>query len=163
MRKKKSGKIQESMENQMGSKKKGTIINLGKREPRMSFFAKGSDICEAIDSKELVLLLMFKGASLSTNDVCYSLFHAIVDVIKEFEDVFPEEVPGGSQLLRDIEHQIDFVPGVVVPNRPSYRSSPKETKELQREVKELLAKGNIQESPSPYAVPILLVPEKDGS
>ncbi|RVW69177.1 Retrovirus-related Pol polyprotein from transposon 297 [Vitis vinifera] len=44
--------------------------------------------------------------------------------------------------IRGIEHQIDFVPGTKIPNRPTYRSNPKETKELQRQVEELLTKGH---------------------
>ncbi|XP_057808603.1 uncharacterized protein LOC131023078 [Salvia miltiorrhiza] len=51
---------------------------------------------------------------------------------EEFEDVFPEEEPSGLPPLRGIEHQIDFVPGVVLPNRPAYRANPEETKEIQR-------------------------------
>ncbi|XP_020961117.1 LOW QUALITY PROTEIN: uncharacterized protein LOC107646376 [Arachis ipaensis] len=80
---------------------------------------------------------------------------------REFADVFPTDVPCGLPPLRGIEHQIDFIPGANIPNRPAYRSNPEETKELQRQVKELLAKGHIQESMSTCAIPVLLVPKKD--
>jgi hypothetical protein len=63
-------------------------------------------------------------------------------------------------LIRDIEHQIDFVPRASIPNRLAYRSNPEETKELQRQVGELMSKGYIQESMSPCAIPVLLVPKK---
>uniref|UniRef100_A0A2N9IQ73 Retrotransposon gag domain-containing protein n=1 Tax=Fagus sylvatica TaxID=28930 RepID=A0A2N9IQ73_FAGSY len=66
-------------------------------------------------------------------------------------------------LLEDIAHQIDFVPGATIPNRPAYRSNPEETKELQRQVEELLAKGHVRESMSPCTVLVLLVPKKDGT
>ncbi|XP_033139528.1 uncharacterized protein LOC117131541 [Brassica rapa] len=82
---------------------------------------------------------------------------------REFEDVFPEDNPIGLPPLRGIEHQIDFVPGSTLPNRPAYRTNPVETKELQKQVEELMAKGHIRESMSPCAVPVLLVPKKDGS
>ncbi|XP_016191799.1 uncharacterized protein LOC107632644 [Arachis ipaensis] len=82
---------------------------------------------------------------------------------KEFGDVFPDELPPGLPPLRGIEHQIDFVPGSSIPNRPAYRTNPEETKELQRQVEDLLAKGFVRESMSPCAVPVLLVPKKDGS
>uniref|UniRef100_A0A2N9EMT7 Reverse transcriptase n=1 Tax=Fagus sylvatica TaxID=28930 RepID=A0A2N9EMT7_FAGSY len=82
---------------------------------------------------------------------------------KEYEDVFPNDVPSGLPPIRGIEHQIDFVPGATIPNCPAYRSNPEETKELQRQVEELLAKGHVRESMSPCAVPVLLVPKKDGT
>ncbi|XP_021306294.1 uncharacterized protein LOC110431528, partial [Sorghum bicolor] len=83
--------------------------------------------------------------------------------VEDFEDVFPDEVPAGLPPLRGIEHQIDLVPGASLPNRPAYRANPEETKEIQRQVKELLDKGYVRESLSPCAVPELLVPKKDGS
>jgi hypothetical protein len=84
-------------------------------------------------------------------------------LLQEYEDVFPNDVPSGLPPIRGIEHQIDFVPGATIPNRPAYKSNPKETKELQRQVEELLAKGHVRESMSPCAVPVLLVPKKDGT
>ncbi|KAH0716261.1 hypothetical protein KY284_009166 [Solanum tuberosum] len=80
-----------------------------------------------------------------------------------FEDVFPDDTTKGLPPLRGIEHQIDFVPGSQLPNRPAYRSNPEETKELQRQVEELLGKGFVRESMSPCSVSVLLVPKKDGT
>ncbi|XP_024007271.1 uncharacterized protein LOC112083475 [Eutrema salsugineum] len=82
---------------------------------------------------------------------------------REFKDVFPEENPQGLPPTRGIEHQIDFIPGASLPNKPAYRTNPLETKELQKQVTELMDKGHIRESMSPCAVPVLLVPKKDGS
>ncbi|XP_061349324.1 uncharacterized protein LOC133294607 [Gastrolobium bilobum] len=81
----------------------------------------------------------------------------------DFEDVFPEEIPDGLPPIRGIEHQIDFIPGATIPNRPAYRTNLEETKKLQRQVNELMQKGHVRESMSPCVVPILLVPKKDGS
>ncbi|XP_075086237.1 uncharacterized protein LOC142168958 [Nicotiana tabacum] len=63
--------------------------------------------------------------------------------------------------LRGIENQIDFVLGSQIPNKPAYRSNPEETKELQRQVEELLDKRFVRESTSPCPVPMHLVPKKD--
>ncbi|PKI36927.1 hypothetical protein CRG98_042684 [Punica granatum] len=51
--------------------------------------------------------------------------------VKEFGDVFPTELPNRLPPIRGIEHQIEFVPGAAIPNRPAYRNNPEETKELQ--------------------------------
>ncbi|XP_027357450.1 uncharacterized protein LOC113866850 [Abrus precatorius] len=57
---------------------------------------------------------------------------------EEFGDMFPTSVPSGLPPLRGIEHQIDLIPGASLPNRPAYRSNPQETKEIQRQVDELI-------------------------
>ncbi|PPD69329.1 hypothetical protein GOBAR_DD33791 [Gossypium barbadense] len=83
--------------------------------------------------------------------------------LEEFEDVFLDEMPSGLPPIRGIEHQIDLVPRAALPNRPAYQTNPEETKELQKQFAELMDKGYIRESLSPCAVPVLLVPKKDGS
>ena len=65
--------------------------------------------------------------------------------------------------IRGIEHQIDLIPGAPLPNKAAYRCNPEETKELQRQIDELVAHGYVRESLSPCAVPVLLVPKKDGT
>jgi hypothetical protein len=108
-------------------------------------------------------VLLHKEVLLSTNDLSSSLPSVVLDLLQDFKYVFPDEVPAGLPPLRGIEHRIDLVPGASLPNRPAYRTNPEETKEIQRQVKELLDKGYVHESLSPCAVPVLLVPKKDGS
>ncbi|XP_052874540.1 uncharacterized protein LOC108481594 [Gossypium arboreum] len=102
-------------------------------------------------------------ALLNTNELPENLPASVLSLIQEFEDIFPDEIPSGLPPIRGNEHQIDLVPGAALPNRPAYRSNPEETKELQKQITELLDKGYIRESLSPCAVPVLLVPKKDGS
>jgi hypothetical protein len=87
----------------------------------------------------------------------------VLDVLQEYEDVFPEEVPPWLPPKRGIKHQIDLVPCASLPNRAPYRTNTEETKAIQRQVHELINKGYVKESLSPCAVPVLLVPKKDGS
>ena len=74
---------------------------------------------------------MYKDVCFNTNELDESL-PSVVSLLQEYEDVFPNDVPSGLPPIRGMEHQIDFVPGTTIPNRPAYRSNPEETKELQR-------------------------------
>jgi hypothetical protein len=87
----------------------------------------------------------------------------IMKLLQEFSDVFLEELPKGLPPICGIEHQIDLVPGALLPNRRTYRCNPEEVKEIQRQLGELLGKGYMRESLSPCSVPNLLVPKKDGT
>ena len=86
---------------------------------------------------------MYKEASFNTNELDESLPSVIASLLQEYEDVFPNDVPSGLPPIRGIKHQIDIVPSATIPNRPAYRSNPKETKEFQRQVEELLTKGHV--------------------
>ncbi|GJT42022.1 putative reverse transcriptase domain-containing protein [Tanacetum coccineum] len=71
-----------------------------------------------------------------------------VPVIRDFLEVFPEELPGLPP-PRQVEFQIDLVPGVVPVARTPYRLAPSEMKELSVQLQELLEKGFIRPSSSP--------------
>ncbi|XP_027155584.1 uncharacterized protein LOC113755923 [Coffea eugenioides] len=134
-----------------------------KVERKQSMFAKAREVKRALLSHQPLLMLVCKEVMLASNDSTNSLHPRMRSLLQEFEDVFPEEIPDGLPPIRGIEHQIDLVPGAPLPNKATYRMSPEETKELQRQVDELLKKGWARESLSPCAVPVILVPKKDGS
>ena len=110
-----------------------------------------------------MIVVLYKETYFNTNNLNSSLPSVVKSLLQEFDDVIPEEVPDGLPPLRGIEHQIDFILGAAIPNRPAYRSNPMEMKELQKQVEELMRKGYVRESLSPCSVPVLLVPKKDGT
>ena len=85
-----------------------------------------------------------------------------IPVVREFPDVFPEELPGLSP-DREIEFSIDLIPGVEQVSKAPYRMAPVEMKELAKQLQELLDKAVIRPSVSPWGAPVLFVKKKDGS
>nr|GEZ35035.1 putative reverse transcriptase domain-containing protein [Tanacetum cinerariifolium] len=82
--------------------------------------------------------------------------------IKDFPEVFPEDLPGIPP-ARLVEFQINLVPGVVPVERAPYRLALSEMKELAEQLQELSDKGFIRPSSSPWGAPILFLKKKDGS
>ncbi|XP_060172210.1 uncharacterized protein LOC132603251 [Lycium barbarum] len=85
-----------------------------------------------------------------------------VPVVNEFVDVFPDELPGLPP-EREIEFAIDLLPDTQPISIPPYRMAPAELKELKEQLRDLLEKGFIRPSASPWGAPVLFVRKKDGS
>jgi hypothetical protein len=124
-------------------------------------FATKSDLADIDNGVWYVLIC--KNALFSIDDIASTLPPAVTVLLQEYKDVFPDEIPPRLPPLRGIEHQIDLILRASLPNRAAYRTNPEETKEIERQVKDLLDRGYVQESLSPCVVPVLLVPKKDGT
>ncbi|GJU55939.1 putative reverse transcriptase domain-containing protein [Tanacetum coccineum] len=85
-----------------------------------------------------------------------------VPIVRDFPEVFPEDLPGLPP-TRQVEFQIDLIPGAAPVARAPYRLAPSEMKELSEQLKELSDKGFIRPSSSPWGAPVLFVKKKDGS
>ena len=76
--------------------------------------------------------------------------------------MFPDDLPGMPP-DRDVEFMIELQPGTAPISKRSYRMPPKELAELKNQLQELLDKGYIRPSSSPWGCPALFVKKKDGS
>ncbi|GKA10586.1 putative reverse transcriptase domain-containing protein [Tanacetum coccineum] len=85
-----------------------------------------------------------------------------VPIVRDFPEVFPEEL-SGLPPTRQVEFQIDLMPGAAPVARAPYRLAPSEMKELSEQLQELSDKGFIRPSSSPWGAPVLFVKKKDGS
>ena len=87
--------------------------------------------------------------------VCYALIprvskedsekvpEEVFGMLDEFQDIVSDNVPEGLPPIRQINHQIDLIPGASLPNKAAHRMTPAENDELNRQVQELLRKGLI--------------------
>jgi hypothetical protein len=81
-------------------------------------------------------------------------------VVCEFTDVFPEDLPG-LPLGKDVEFVIELKPGTTPISRRSYHMLPNELAELKTQLQDLLEKGFIIPSSSPWGCPAIFVKKKD--
>jgi hypothetical protein len=85
-----------------------------------------------------------------------------IRVVSEFPDVFPDDL-SGMPPDHDSEFSIDLLPSIAPIAKRPYRMAPVEHEEFKKTIDELLAKGYIRRSFSPWAFPVLLVEKKDGA
>ncbi|GJU87908.1 putative reverse transcriptase domain-containing protein [Tanacetum coccineum] len=85
-----------------------------------------------------------------------------VPVIRDFPKVFPDDL-SGLPPPRQVEFRIDLIPGAAPIARAPYRLAPSEMRELSVQLQELLEKGFILPSSSPWGAPELFVKKKYGS
>jgi hypothetical protein len=85
-----------------------------------------------------------------------------VPVVNEFPDVIPKELPGMPP-NRDIEFVIELKPGTTPIYKMPFRMTTPELAELKEHIRELLEKGFIHPSSSPWGSPVIFVPKKDGT
>ncbi|GJX66611.1 hypothetical protein Tco_0300954 [Tanacetum coccineum] len=76
-----------------------------------------------------------------------------LQIVQYFPELFPEDLPGLPP-TRQVEFQIDSVPGAAPVARAPYRLAPSEMKELSEQLKELSDKGFIRPSSSPWGASV---------
>ncbi|GJP64913.1 hypothetical protein CLOP_g21849 [Closterium sp. NIES-67] len=87
----------------------------------------------------------------------------IKELLKEFQDILPDDLPNELPPYRTHQHEIVEEPGSKPTFRAPYRLSPTELTDMKKQIEYLLAKGLIRPSTSPYSAPVLFTPKPDGS
>jgi hypothetical protein len=85
-----------------------------------------------------------------------------VRTVSKFLNVFPEEFPGMPP-YREIEFVIELVPGTAPIFKRPYRMAANQLADLKEQLQELLDKGYIHPSASPWGAPVIFVPKKGGN
>jgi hypothetical protein len=83
-----------------------------------------------------------------------------IPMVREFLDVFPNDLPGMPP-ERDIKFKIELQPGTAPISKAPYKMSREELAELKIQLKDLLDKGFIRPSSSPWGYPVLFISKKD--
>ena len=81
-----------------------------------AMLATKSEISDLLAHNSFCYALICKEALFTLEDMPPSLPPAVANLLQEYADVFPSEIPLGLPPLRGIEHQIDLIPGATMPN-----------------------------------------------
>ena len=84
--------------------------------------------------------------------------------LKQYKDCFSDELPSELPLVQgEDDHRIKLMPGSAPPNRSPYCVSCAQQEWIMSQVHELLEKGLVRPSSSPFCSPVLLVQKRDGT
>jgi hypothetical protein len=123
--------------------------------------ARAIEIHSPLDG-EITLYLPDQGC---TRSYAFAMMESPIEkipMVGEYPDVFPDELPGMPP-DRDIEFAIELQPGTAPISKRPYRMPPAELAELKKQLQELLDKGFIRPSTSPWGCLALFVKKKDES
>ncbi len=85
-------------------------------------------------------------------------------ILQRFDDVVVDEIPQGNSnkplATPTVQHHIDLVEGAAPVAKRAYRLSASDRDELDKQLSELIASGNVIPSESPYAAPVIFVQKK---
>jgi hypothetical protein len=138
------------------SKHKG-MINCAKKAPRLTTssgkeveYVAENLVTDKVASNRIVLNHLDAASTLD------------IRTVSEFPDVFLEELPGIPP-DREIEFVIELVPSTAPIFKRPYRMAANQLAELKEQLQELLDRGYIRPSASPWGAPVIFVLKKDGT
>jgi hypothetical protein len=147
-------------------RKKLRFTHDGKRITLRGINANNS-YCPTISVSELHQLLVVDAVAqvvtltrTESNSDITSVPATIQQVIDQHSELFME--PEGLPPPRQFDHSIPLIQGAVPVQKRPYKYAPTQKDELEKQIADMLRRGVIQPSNSPYASPVILVKKKDG-
>nr|XP_011463527.1 PREDICTED: uncharacterized protein LOC105351276 [Fragaria vesca subsp. vesca] len=141
-----------------------TVVFRSPRKPEISFSGERNILPSCLISTVTAGKLLNRGCQAYLAHVVDTSMRVLkvedIPVVKEFPDVFSEELPGLPP-VREIDFTIELLPGTAPISQAPYRMAPTELKELKVQLQELVDKGFIRPSMSPWGAPVLFVKKKD--
>nr|GFA06103.1 putative reverse transcriptase domain-containing protein [Tanacetum cinerariifolium] len=120
-------------------------------------------LCISTPMKDSVRIThVYRDLPLQFDDMIHAINALPLDMCEFDIILFPDELPGIPP-VREVEFSIELIPGAEPISNAPYRMAPIELKELKDQLKELLERGFIRPSVSPWGEPVLFVKKKDGS
>jgi hypothetical protein len=113
------------------------------------------EVCQVIE------LFPLEEHNSDTTDIETQVPTPVQQLLHQYKVLFQE--PQTLPPHRTFDHSIPLIPGTKPVNVKPYRYAPHQKTEIERQIKEMLDKGLIQFSHSPFASPVLLVRKKDGT
>ena len=149
----------------------GDVEPLDSVQPSVDIISRNG-LAKCLHKKEPVYAVILQHVSTKDKSLDFSLNaldtrnsakdRLVQDALAEFKDVFPSELPPGLPPKREQDFHIDLSPGATPQKKGVYRLSEAELQEMRRQLAELIDKGHIRPSKSPWGSPVLFVPKKDG-
>ena len=124
----------------LGPIKEGSVPKASKVEGKSSLLLFNNEDTfdkRARESKQVFVIVVSDGGPKATPEIPV----ALQPLLKEFGELFLDEMPAGLPLMCDIQHHIDLVLGASLPNLPYYRMNLQDNQILQCQVDKLLSKG----------------------
>ena len=142
--------------------KQDSMVNLNGTQEAQPFILSAMQFKKNVKSNDQIFLCFIDSNSKISSSFA-GVDKSISSVLENFQDVFPEDLPKGLPPKRAFDHKIVLEEGSTPVNKPIYRLSLTEQDEVRKQVTELLDKGFIKPSSSPFGAPVLFVKKKDGS
>lgn len=118
-----------------------------------------SELLQAYKDEEPIYTIFISEQRMTTTPPSYS--DPVLELMNQFGDVLPNELPKHLSPTRTIQHQVDLILGSTLPNFLHYRLNLKVQQVLESIIEDLLRKKLIQPSLCPRAVATLIVPKQD--